>query len=101
MDDLQNTKRMVERILATDEKARNSDDYLFIRICTAINSEFPELPFGYAMKHREEYGIPAFETVRRTRQKAQADNPELKASDKVKNYRKENEEAYRTFATFG
>ena len=42
--------------------------------------------------------FPAFETVRRARQKVQERNPELQGVERIKAKRKENEEIFREFA---
>ena len=47
----------------------------------------------------KEYGLPGFETVRRSRQKVQADNPELAGSEAVRRKRAKKETVYREFAT--
>lgn len=46
----------------------------------------------------KEYNMPAFETVRRTRQKIQHDNPELSGCDDVEAKRMVNEEMFRDYA---
>ena len=48
-----------------------------------------------------EWGFPPFESVRRARQKIQAEFPELSANKKVAAHRAENEEAFRQFAREG
>ena len=47
------------------------------------------------MKH---YGLPGFETVRRSRQKVQADNPDLAGNAAVRRKRAKQEAVYREFA---
>lgn len=103
MSDLKNTKALVQSILEKDEATRNSDYYLYFRVLNTI-----------ADKHRIDLGgisitdfllnteftslFPPFETVRRARQKAQAECPALSACETVREYRAENEEVYRQFA---
>lgn len=95
---IKNAKDIVQSVLETDEISRNSDDYLFIKVCAIINAEYPELTLREALRHREQYGIPSFETVRRTRQKLQAEEPKLRPCDKVKEARAELEHDYFEFA---
>ena len=47
----------------------------------------------------KEYGLPGFETVRRSRQKVQADNPELEGTESTRRKRAKQEAVYREFAT--
>jgi hypothetical protein len=51
------------------------------------------------LTHSAEMGFAPFETVRRTRQKIQRENPDLAACEAVQEFRYENEQAYREFAT--
>jgi len=46
----------------------------------------------------EQKGLPAFETVRRSRQKVQATYPDLAATGVVGAFRARNEKVYREFA---
>lgn len=103
MGDLKNTKALVQFILENDQAARNSDYYLYFRVLNTIadkhridlegisitdfllNAEFTSL-------------FPPFETVRRTRQKIQAETPSLSACETVREYRADNEEIFRQFA---
>lgn len=98
MKNLQSTKVLVKSILEADEKARNSDSFLYFRLLERIDKALLTMPvhdFLLGMGLRE---IPAFETVRRTRQKVQAECPWLAACNRVKEFRMENEEVYRNFA---
>ena len=101
MSDLHNAKLIIESVLRKDPQSRNSDDYLFIKVCSIINPEFIKLPIEDALRLRSEMGIPSFETVRRTRQKAQAEHEELRACGVVQEYRKENEKAFYEFSING
>jgi len=48
--------------------------------------------------HLSEYGFPAFESCRRTRQKLQAEHPELSAIPEVELQRNLNEMVFRDYA---
>lgn len=102
MEELKKTADLVKNILERRPKARNSDDYLYFLICyTKLKNQgvdIRSISLSEALLHRKEYGLPPFETVRRSRQKVQADNPDLAATDKVQEFRTEKEEAYREFA---
>lgn len=95
--ELKSTTELVKHILETVPAARNSDTLLYYRICEHIDYKVLDLSAGYFLLARKDYGIPGFETVRRTRQQIQRKHPEL-AGDKVKEKRKENEQIFREFA---
>ncbi len=99
--ELKNTTTLVKAILETDIKARSSDDYLYIKVCERINPIAVHIPFKDMLLKRKEWGIPGFETVRRTRQKIQEENADLGASDNVEGQRLLNEEAFREYALNG
>lgn len=101
---LYQTKNLVLEILKEDKASRNSDDRLYIKVCERIAkaTKCPVTPFNVPLdrflSEREKHGYPAFESVRRTRQKAQAECPELQACEKVQEMRSANEKEYREFA---
>ena len=97
--ELKQTKRIVYNILKNYPMARDSDSYLYIRIVKELNPAAADKPFEEVILNLEELGLPCFETVRRTRQKLQAENPKLRASDFVQDCRTANEEVYSKFAT--
>ena len=95
---LQSTKALVKTILEQDERARNSDSYLYFRILERIDKAVLTLPVSEFLLSMGTKEIPPFESVRRTRQMIQSECPWLAACDKVKEFRADNEEAYRDFA---
>ena len=99
---LRNTKALVKTILEQDRKARNSDSYLYLRILkhieTETGAEFEQIPVTEFLLRMDALGVPPFESVRRSRQKVQAECPDLAADDVVQVFRAENEEVYRDFA---
>lgn len=96
--ELKNTTQLVKQILIENELARKSDDYLYYKVCKMINPQAVNVPFKNAIVHRKYYGFPAFESVRRTRQKIQAAYPELCACEDVEMQRTLNEEVFRGYA---
>ena len=102
MTALNTTKWLVKAILEADERTRNSDSFLYFKVIEYIEQEKGEPMLGmtvdHFLTHINELPVPPFESVRRTRQKVQAEFPHLAACDKVAEYRAENEEAYREFA---
>lgn len=89
------TRRIVKNILTDYPQTRNSDNALYIKVVAAINPQANDRPFANVLSSLEELGLPCFETVRRTRQKLQAEFPELQACDKVQDFRTAREEEFR------
>ena len=96
------TKALVQSILENDQKARNSDSYLYLRILKTIADEkgtdFSRIPVTEFLQNMDQLGVPPFESVRRSRQKVQSECPHLAASDIVQVFRAENEQEYKDFA---
>lgn len=97
-EELKNTKERVLEILERDEKARNSDDYLYYMVCRSIDDISVHLPFWKVLLNRKEFHYPAFESVRRSRQKWQQKFPELAGDSDVEAHRVLNEETFIDFA---
>lgn len=102
MQDLKTTKRLVADALEKHPQTRNSDNYLYYIICKGQlekqGLDIDRISFANALLHRKEYDLPPFESVRRSRQKAQEKNPELAALPEVEDARLQLEEQYREFA---
>lgn len=96
--ELMTLKNLVKDILEQIPETRNSDMLLYFVICNRKNATALDMPFGTVILGLDEYNLPPFESVRRARQKAQAECPHLAASDVVELFRSENEEIYRDFA---
>ena len=103
MSDLKSTKALVQTILEKEKRARNSDYYLYFRVIKTIADKH-HIDLGgisvtdFLLNTELSTLFPPFETVRRARQKAQAEYPALSACEKVSQYRTDNEEVYRQFA---
>ena len=88
--EIKTTHDIVLKILVENEDARSNDNKLYYLVCKEIGSRQGiniahvsfEKFFTVALA---EYGLPAYETVRRTRQKIQAECPEL-AGDRTVRY---------------
>lgn len=105
MDELKSTAKLVKSILETDEKSRNSDDYLYYLVCKEVlkkrGIDIKTIPFETALLWRNVYNFPPFETVRRARQKLQAQFPEFASTIKVQKARANKIPDYRGFALAG
>ena len=97
-ENLNSTKALVKSILEQDEQARNSDSFLHFRVLERIDKAILTVPVHEFLLGMGLNGIPPFESVRRTRQKIQAEYPWLAACDTVKEFRAANEEVYRDFS---
>lgn len=102
---IKTTHDIVFAILEKDDKARNSDDHLIYVVCKAIlesqGLDIRKMSFGNIILHRAEYGIPPFETIRRTRQKVQMEHPELGSNDTVQGFRRLKEDEFREYSRKG
>ena len=87
-------KSDIERLLEAKKELRDDDDLLYLEIIREHGKS--GVSVDHFLQNRKSMGIPPFETVRRARQKAQAENPELKGT-KVES-RREAEEKYLEFA---
>lgn len=97
-NELRTTTKLVKEVLENFPATRNSDDLLYIKVCECINPIVINLSFKDMLLKRKEWQIPAFESVRRTRQKVQAKNPELAGNSTVEGHRKINECIFREYA---
>ena len=102
LSELKTVTTYVKDILEKDEKARNSDSYLYMQILNIFayhkNVDIHKISVVDFLINMRAWGFPAFETVRRTRQKVQEHFPELAGAPEIAEFRKENEEAYREYA---
>lgn len=96
--DLTKTKDIVHMILIKDLGSRNDDNRLYLNVCEYLNPNAIRKPFCEIARHPQAYGLPGFETVRRSRQKIQEECPELGADTRTKQKRMECEQLYLEFA---
>lgn len=85
-------------ILERDRDARNSDDKLYFEVCKQINPDILGASFGHVLTGFKGYGVPAYESVGRARRLIQAQRPDLKATDAVRDRRLENEMIYEDYS---
>ena len=100
--ELNTTMNLVMAILEQDERTRNSDSFLYLKVLEHISNAkgiyLKALTVPEFLTSMDVFGFPCFETVRRTRQKIQREFPELSGNEEVKAFRSENEAAFRAFA---
>ena len=96
--EVKKTHSLVKLILTECPQARNSDTYLYYKVVEKLNPVALHRTFEYTLLNQKELGLPCFETVRRTRAKIQAANPDLQSSEPVHSFRSVNEEIMRDYA---
>ena len=102
MNELKTVAQLVKVILEEDKQSRNSDSFLYLKVLEVYGRkndiDINDMSVPSFLLTMKEKGFPAFETVRRTRQKVQAEFPELGACDTVKGMRMVNETDFRQYA---
>lgn len=98
MKKIKQTSDIVKHILETQPDTRNSDDLLYSKVCEHINRDCISYPFYFVITNRKQFGIPPFESVRRSRQKLQSAYPHLAGNAEVGAGRIENEEIMKNYA---
>ena len=93
---------MVKHLLETKPHTRNSDSFLYLEViqyeANLKGVDVHVLSVAAFLASMNFLGFTGFETVRRARQKIQAQYPELAAKDSVSAARAENEKDFRDFA---
>lgn len=103
MKKLKSKAALVKRILESDPLCRNDDDRLYLKVLQHEAAEKGIVMFNvsvpaFLLDVKKRLDFTGFETVRRSRQKIQAQYPELAASKKAQGKRLEKETEYRAFA---
>lgn len=97
-NELATVKNIVKDVLVNHKQARDSDMTLYVKVCERMNGDVLGKPFCFVLLNLKDLNLPNFETVRRARQKIQAECPELGADADVEAQRMINEDAFRDFA---
>lgn len=105
MSDLRNLTELVKIILDQMPETRSSDNLLYVEVLrryTAMTGKQTlMLPVWMFFTHLTEWKIPSIETVGRCRRKAQQENPYLKATPEVQDFRFDKETEFIEFAVKG
>ena len=88
MTDLTST---VEKVLREHKDARDTDFRTIGWVIKLTRPEVMSMSFSAVLWNHKELGLPSFETIRRTRQKIQHDNPELRGEMYLKRMEKQTE----------
>jgi hypothetical protein len=86
----------IETLLRENKELRDNDDLLYLELLKLYNPDIENVGLGYFLRNRSNTKLPPFETVRRARQKIQAENEDLKGIRTEA--RKKAEEKYLEFA---
>ena len=89
---------VVKKVLEEKPYTREDDFALVYEVFKEFVPNLDDLSFQDVMINHKEYGLPYFESVRRTRPKLQNKYPELLPSQAVQEARKLEEVDYRTYA---
>ena len=88
---MKDLNEIVKEVLTTHKEARDDDFKVIGYVVKALNPEAMQLTFGQALWNHNKLNLPSFETIRRTRQKIQHDNPELRGELYLKRMEKQAE----------
>lgn len=88
---------IVKKVLEEKPYTREDDFALVYEVFKEFLPNLDELSFQDVMFNHKEYGLPYFESVRRTRPKLQNKYPELLPSKEVQEARKLEESDYRSY----
>lgn len=98
MAKLQKVEEIVERVLDRLPVTRDDDFLLIYNVYKYLNEETAYMDFRRLMRDHKVLGLPSFESITRARRKIQSENPELGASKKAKEVRKDEERAFKSYA---
>lgn len=105
MNEIKNTAKLVKDVLENSITARNSDSYLYYKVCLLKLKEqgisIYDVTLSDALLQRKQLNLPCFKTVERARRKVQKQHPELAGSERVTAFRAEKEEVFREYAREG
>lgn len=96
---LETTKDQVLHILEALPRTRNSDTALFEVVHARYYGITPATPYNVVLKKIERGEIPPFESMRRARQKIQAERIDLRAVEPIETARIEKQAEFIEFAS--
>lgn len=96
--ELKGTQAIVEKIMQDIPETRSDDSVLYYHVIKLLEPELLTKPFGVALTELAKADVPAFETVRRTRQKAQEENEDLKPKIRTLKARKQKQYDFYDYA---
>lgn len=100
-NELHSAQDIIKQVLTDHPETRNDDDLLCYKVYESMLPGCGGMLYRAVVLNRKAYKLPAYETVRRTRQKLQREYPELAACKAVRAGRARNEQIFRAFAKEG
>lgn len=98
LNEIKTIHDIVMEMLKEYPSTRSSDNNLYVMVCKRINPAVINKPFWEVLASINDYGLPQYETVRRTRQKIQHEFPLLAGDSNVEAQRMLNQEAFVKYA---
>ena len=93
-------ENVVKEILEQSIESRNDNFKLVLNVYRKLNIPI-ETSFTNLMLNHKNYNLPSIESITRARRKVVSKHPELQAEEKIKEFRKEQEQAYFEYAIGG
>ena len=102
MNNLNTLTELVKTILEQQPETRSSDNLLYIEVLARYAGQnVLNMPVWAFYENLREWKLPSIETVGRCRRKIQQENPHLRATPEVQDYRYDKETEFREFAVKG
>lgn len=99
MSNLRTLTDMVRIVLEQQPETRSSDNLLYIEVLRRCTSQqVLNMPVWMFYENQREWHLPSIETVGRCRRKAQQENPHLKATADVQDWRNDKKTEFVQFA---
>lgn len=95
---IDNVENLVKQALIKNKSARDDDHLLYIEVVYIIDPGLVNVNFVMNFKNARQLGLPPFESVSRARRKLQEKYPELRATTKVENARKEKQMEFEEYS---
>lgn len=95
---IDNVENLVKQALIKNKSAREDDHLLYIEVVYIIDPALVNVNFVMNFKNARQLGLPPFESVSRARRKLQEKYPELRATSKVENARKEKQMEFEEYS---
>lgn len=95
---IDNVEKLVKQALIKNKSAREDDHLLYIEVVYIIDPALVNVNFVMNFKNARQLGLSPFESVSRARRKLQEKYPELRATSKVENARKEKQMEFEEYS---
>lgn len=95
---IDNVENLVKQALIKNISARDDDHLLYIEVVYIIDPALVNVNFKMNFQNARQLGLPPFESVSRARRKLQEKYPELRATSKVENARKEKQMEFEEYS---